>query len=169
MTVTIKDAGTKDWGFLSDMMYEAIYIPEDKPPKDELLNEPHLRRYNEGWGRKGDRALIAFLENGTPVGAAWYRLFSEDDKGYGFIDEQTPEIGIAVVDKARGKGIGPLLMEELGKVAQCDGYQALSLSVDPKNTSAVRLYEKMGFKKVEEDSGAMTMIYSLMKDDSDKI
>ncbi|WP_225989234.1 hypothetical protein [Peribacillus frigoritolerans] len=47
-----------DLDFLTDMMYEAIHIPENKPPKEELLNLPHIKKYSEGWGRKGDRAIM---------------------------------------------------------------------------------------------------------------
>ena len=44
------------------------------------------------------------LENGFPVGAAWYRVFGADEPGYGFVDEQTPELAIAVVPSKRGTG-----------------------------------------------------------------
>ena len=33
-----------------------------------------ISHYVDGWGRKGDAALVA-MEGGHPVGAAWYRLF----------------------------------------------------------------------------------------------
>ncbi|TKH08976.1 N-acetyltransferase, partial [Peribacillus simplex] len=86
-----------DLDFLTDMMYEAIHILENKPPKEKLLNLPHIKKYSEGWGRKGDRAIIAF-EDSLPVGAAWYRLFAENQKGYGYVDDKTPELGIAVIN-----------------------------------------------------------------------
>jgi GNAT superfamily N-acetyltransferase len=132
--------------FLMDMMYESIHIPENKPSKEELLNLPHLKKYSEGWGRKGDRAIIAF-EDHFPVGAAWYRLYTEDQKGYGYVDDKTPELGIAVMKKVRGKGIGNLLMENLIETASKDGFTSLSLSVDPKNNQAVQLYKKLGFEQ----------------------
>jgi hypothetical protein len=59
----IRNLEENDFEFLLDMMYEAIYIPQNKPPKEELLNSPHIKKYHEGWGRKGDRALIAFRDN----------------------------------------------------------------------------------------------------------
>ncbi len=33
-----------------------------------------ISRYVDGWGRKGDAALIA-MEGGHSIGAAWFRLF----------------------------------------------------------------------------------------------
>ena len=48
--------------------------------------EPPLTRYVNAWGRPGDRSLIVF-DDYVPVGAAWYRLFTPEDAGFGFIDE----------------------------------------------------------------------------------
>ncbi|MEW5592027.1 GNAT family N-acetyltransferase [Peribacillus frigoritolerans] len=149
-----------DLDFLTDMMYEAIHIPENKPPKEELLNLPHIKKYSEGWGRTGDRAIIAFEDN-FPVGAAWYRLFAENQKGYGYVDDKTPELGIAVINKVRGKGIGNLLMEKLFETASRDGYTSLSLSVDPKNTQAVQLYKKLGFEQCDSSGTSWTMICNI--------
>lgn len=93
--ITIKSLENHDFDFFMDMHYESIHILQGKPPKDELLNAPHLKKYHEGWGRKGDRALVALKDNHL-AGAVWYRLFDVRNKGYGFVDSETPELGIAV-------------------------------------------------------------------------
>ncbi|MFD1175977.1 GNAT family N-acetyltransferase [Paenibacillus puldeungensis] len=36
-------------------------------------------------------------------------------------------------------------MHEIIKQAESDGHRSLSLSVDPQNTSVVKLYQKLGF------------------------
>ncbi|MDQ0220215.1 GNAT family N-acetyltransferase [Peribacillus cavernae] len=145
--------------FLMDMMFESIYIPENKPSKKELLNLPHLKKYNEGWGRIGDRALIALNEDNHPVGAVWYRLFDENNKGYGYIDTNTPELGIAVLKEARGMGAGTLLMRKIIEKASDDGYKSISLSVDPNNIHAVQLYNKLRFEKCGSSGTSWTMVY----------
>lgn len=142
--ITIRPLEPQEFEFFTDMHYESIHIPQGKPPKHELLNAPHLRKYHEGWGRKGDRAFIALKEE-RPVGAVWFRLFDESNQGYGFIDNDTPELGIAVHPNERGFGIGRSLMQEIIKQAKSDGYNSLSLSVDPQNASAVKLYQQLGF------------------------
>jgi ribosomal protein S18 acetylase RimI-like enzyme len=94
--------------------------------------------------------VIAELE-GEPVGAAWYRLFTERDPGFGFVDEETPELGIAVVPLHRRKGIGETLLRALMVQAREDGFHALSLSVAVHNRSRM-MYERTGFQKVREDA-----------------
>lgn len=149
-----------DLEFLMDMMYESIHIPQNKPSKEELLYSLNMKKYSEGWIRQGDRALIAYNENNIPVGAAWYRLFTENQKGYGYVDNETPELGIAVTNEVRGNGIGHLLMERLIETASRDGYTSLSLSVDPNNTQAVQLYKKFGFGECGTSGTSSTMKYT---------
>ena len=81
------------------------------------------------------------IENGFPVGAAWYRLFTAERPGYGFVDEATPELAIAVVPSARGKGVGGALLDALLARAAEEGHAAISLSVDRTNARAIELYE----------------------------
>jgi GNAT superfamily N-acetyltransferase len=114
-----------------------------------------LWRYVAGWGRRGDAAVIA-LEGGFPVGAAWFRLFSGEEPGFGFVDEQTPEIAISVVPSRRGHGIGSELMDALIDVAREQGYNALSLSV-AQDSAAMHVFEKQGFEKVEQTDHSWTM------------
>ena len=116
-------------------------------------------RYVRAWGRPGDTAVIA-LENGFPVGATWFRVFSEDDPGYGFVDAETPELAIAVVPSKRGHGIGDELLSALIDKARAGGYRRLSLSVEPGNP-ARKLYERHGFTVVDEGAEAWTMVAEL--------
>lgn len=147
----IRRGGPQDVPFLRDMLHHAYYWRENAPEMEDLP----VSRYVLGWGRPGDAAVIA-IEDYWPVGAAWYRLFTRDDPGYGFVDEQTPEISIAVVPSKRGHGHGSRLLEALLERAREEGYNALSLSVEPDNPS-LALYERFGFRKVGETGGAWTM------------
>jgi ribosomal protein S18 acetylase RimI-like enzyme len=148
----IRPAGRQDIPFLRDMLRHAYYWRASAVAE---TGEPPLRRYVERWGRPGDSGLIA-IDEFQPVGAAWYRLFRRDDPGYGFIDEETPELSIAVVPSRRGRGIGHELLEALLDRARAEGYESISLSVE-KDNPAVGLYERHGFERVREDDGAYTM------------
>jgi ribosomal protein S18 acetylase RimI-like enzyme len=131
------------------MLHHAYYWREREPGE----GPGPVALYVKGWGRPGDTALIA-IDDGFPVGAAWYRLFRRDQPGYGFVDEETPELAIAVVPSRRGRGIGDSLLKELYKQAKDDGYSAVSLSAERDNEPLVSYYErKHGFERVREDGG----------------
>ena len=147
----IRRAERRDARFLRDMLHHAFYARERVAGDDE---QP-VYRYVYNWGRPGDAGVLV-LDEGFPVGAAWYRLFTADEPGYGFVDERTPELAIAVVPSRRGKGIGAELMTALLQQARADGYPAISLSVSA-DSPAVALYERLGFGAVAEHGESLTM------------
>ena len=114
-----------------------------------------IGRYVDGWGRAGDTVLIA-MDGGHRVGAGWIRLFRETAPGYGFIDERTPELTVAVVPSRQGEGIGQQLLRGLLERAQADAYRAVSVSVE-KNHPEVALYEEQGFEHVGETVNAVVL------------
>jgi ribosomal protein S18 acetylase RimI-like enzyme len=148
MAALLRRGGAQDLRFLRDMLHHAYYWRARVPGS-------FVSRYVKGWGRPGDTAVIA-LDNGFPVGAAWYRLFSAAEPGYGFVDEATPELAIAVVPSKRGHGVGEQLLAALIERARDAGYEALSLNVEPGNP-ARKLYERFGFEVVAEGPDAWTM------------
>jgi ribosomal protein S18 acetylase RimI-like enzyme len=136
----IRRASRSDVPFLRDMLRHAYYW------RWGSLDSIPGTRYVEGWGRRGDAGLIA-LDEGHPVGAAWYRLFRQDAPGYGYVDAETPELTIAVVPSRRGRGFGEQLLSALLERARGEGYPAVSLSVE-RGSPAIRLYERFGFGEV---------------------
>jgi ribosomal protein S18 acetylase RimI-like enzyme len=154
--VTFRVAAPDDEPTLREMLYLAVYVPPGSPAPDySVIDQPELARYVSGWGRRGDDGLIAVASNGDAVGAAWLRLWSEEDHGYGFIDIWTPEVSVAVRPDARGRGVGTQLLQRLLQRA-AESYDSLSLSVSVQNP-AIRLYQRLGFTSVTVDAAAMTM------------
>jgi ribosomal protein S18 acetylase RimI-like enzyme len=148
----IRPAGSQDVPFLRDMLRHAYYWRVESVTES---GEPPVQRYVERWGRPGDTALIA-IQDFQRVGAAWFRLFTDDNPGYGFVDEETPELSIAIVPSKRGTGLGSELLDALLDRARADGYDAITLSVE-KGSPAVGLYERHGFERLGEDHGGVTM------------
>jgi GNAT superfamily N-acetyltransferase len=146
-----RPVGIHDVRFLRDMLRHAYHwrIAED--------TERPVYRYVQNWGRKGDAGVMA-LDGPHAYGAAWYRLFTEDEPGFGFVDEQTPEVTIAVVPSRRGKGAGKELLEALLDRARADGYSSVSLSASSDQQA---YYERFGFERVREDPHAVTMVLRL--------
>ena len=152
MSVVVRRGGAQDLRFLRDMLHHAYYWKERQPD----AGPGPVQLYVKAWGRVGDTAMIALLD-GFPVGAAWFRLFKASAPGYGFVDEQTPELAVAVVPNARGKGVGSALLTSLLEQGRAGGYSTLSLSVDRHNERAIALYEQYGFGQVGESSESLTL------------
>jgi len=105
----------------------------------------------ESWGRDGDTALVVVNNDSKVIiGAAWVRLFTKNDPSYGFIDEETPDMVIAVKAEYCGKGIGTQLLSKLSDTVKENGFKGISLSVDPRNT-ALHLYKRFGFKLFKQE------------------
>lgn len=147
-----------DLDVLHRMLYEAAFWRPASPrePITDALASAPLRVYHVGWGRPGDRGRIAEVA-GEPVGAAWYRRFDRDEHGYGFVDEDVPELTVGVAPDHRRQGIGRALLSDLLLQARRDGVHRLSLSVEDDNP-ARHLYGSLGFRTVERDAGASTMV-----------
>jgi ribosomal protein S18 acetylase RimI-like enzyme len=153
--VPIRAVTAADGGFLRQMVYEALYVPAGHAPFPvSVLDEPDVSHYFHRFGeRAGDVGRIAVTDSGERVGAAWVRRFLSTDPGYGFVDEHTPELTIAVVPSARGQGLGTTLLLDLFAVVP-----RASLSVDSRNP-AVRVYERFGLEVVATDGHTLTMLY----------
>ena len=151
----IRRGGQQDVPFMRDMLRHAYYWRWADPELEDLP----VGRYVDRWGRPGDTALVV-IDRFRPVGVAWYRLFKSAEPGYGFVDEQTPELSIAVVPSRRGKGYGEDLLAALLAQGREDGFARISLSVEPDN-AAIHLYEQHGFAKTGERASAWVMLATL--------
>lgn len=157
LDITYRPLLPADQDLLWEYLYLAVFVPPGAPPlPPETVHQPMLARYVAHWGRQHDSGLLAIEPSqGRDVGAAWLCLWPECEVGYGFVDGETPELGMAVRPEYRQRGIGTALLRRL--LAEVDTrYGAVSLSVSQANP-AVRLYERLGFEGVACQEGFMTM------------
>lgn len=159
--LVIRPVRSDEVDHLQRVLYDAVSWDPDQvlPPYEIVVNHPELFRYHQGWGRTGDLGVVAEL-NGDVVGAAFCRLFTEEDHGHGFIDDRTPELAISVWDGHRGGGIGSRLLNGLEDAARQEGIDRLSLSVDHYNP-AHRLYLRSGYQPVSSDESGVRMVKEL--------
>jgi len=146
-----------DEPFLWEMLYQALYVQPGQPPfPREILQEPDIACYVQGWCRPGDWGLLA-CDGDAPVGAIWLRLWTGEEKGYGFVSPAIPELSIALLPDYRNKGLGARMIETVISMAK-ERYAGLSLSV-VESSPARRLYERLGFLKVGQilDSPVMLL------------
>jgi len=151
VNILIREIKHKEIGCLREMLYLALYVPKGQPPfPKSIIDHPDLSKYIDNWGTlPNDLALVAVL-NDELIGAIFGRTFSSHNAGYGFIDENTPEISMAVKGKFRNQGIGSKLIDEISKIYFSKGIKAISLSVDKQNKASF-LYKRKGFFVVGED------------------
>ena len=159
-----RPARVDDLAFLATMLGEAaVWRPEKPTPTGaQVIADPRYAMYLEGWPRPGDCGLVAV--DGGPVGAAWYRTFTEARHGYGYVDEDIPELSIAVVATRRREGLGRQLLSDLIDLSIARGCLALSLSVREENP-ARHLYESLGFVLVQKHGSSWTMIRTAVRSD----
>lgn len=161
----IRLARREDLPFLREMLYEAVFwrMNQQPPPLEIALAWPELGKLLEDWGRCGDTAVVAELEDGTRVGAAWYRFWARENHSYGFVDADTPELGTAVRKEVRQRGIGTAMLKALLAQARRAGIARMSLSVEQENYSRL-LYEKLGLRQVAAAGDSLTMLLDLGSD-----
>lgn len=157
--VTIRPATADDLPFLLDTMVEIANSPYYRRTRAELLANPQVLHYVEGWPRPSDVGVIA-LRGERPVGAAWVRFFAEDDGSDGFVSDDIPELAVGVDASERGKGVGKLLMTAIHDAARAAGIRRISLSVDRPNRAA-GLYVAQGYQEVRSTEHSRVMVLDL--------
>ncbi|MBO4494559.1 MAG: GNAT family N-acetyltransferase [Clostridiales bacterium] len=155
--MVIRELRDNEKDLLRDFLYEAIFIPEGmEPPPRDIIERPELKLYYEDFGSgEADFCFVA-EDDGKVVGAVWTRIMED----YGHVDEKTPSFAISLIKEYRGKGIGTELMKKMLGHLKDQGYKKASLAVQ-KSNYAVRMYEKTGFKTVDENSEEYIMVCTL--------
>ena len=142
---------------LKYFLYEAIFIPEGvEPPDRDIIEQPELKLYYEGFGKGMADYCIVAEDDGRVVGAVWTRIMND----YGHVDDETPSFAISLYKEYRGRGIGTRMMNEMLALLKEKGYKKASLAVQKANY-AVRMYEKVGFKTVDENEEEYIMVREL--------
>lgn len=144
--VSTRELLPSDQEQLWNWLHIALWDPPPAPLRPlEVLQNPHVRIYAEQWGQPGDVGVVAEID-GAAIGACWMRLLS-DHVGLAWVDDATPQLGIALLPAYQHKGHGEPLMRAALQAAQSHGYAQVSLTVHPENP-AIRLYERCGFEKI---------------------
>lgn len=154
MSYNIRYMTNKEYTFLDDFLYEAIFIPEgvEAPPRD-IINTPELQVYVQDFGtQEGDICFVAEV-GGKIVGAVWVRIMDD----YGHVEEGVPSFAISLYKQYRGFGIGTAMMKRMLAELRNRGYQKTSLAVQKANY-AVKMYKNVGFKIIDENEEEYIMM-----------
>jgi len=154
----IREIKETELNILETMLYEAIYQPvgSELLPR-EVIKVPEISVYIDDFlKKKDDYCLVAEVE-GIIIGAVWVRILAGEIKGYGNIDDRTPEFAISLIKEYRNQGIGTALMKKMIEYLKENRYKQASLSV-AKDNYAVRLYKNLGFKIIAENKEEYVML-----------
>lgn len=94
--------------------------------------------------------------SGKVVGAVWTRIMND----YGHVDDDTLSFAISLHKEYRGKGIGTQMMIQMLELLKKQGVRRASLAVQKANY-AVNMYERVGFRTVDENEQEYIMVCEL--------
>lgn len=157
MKYIIREMQSEEYSLLDDFLYEAIFQRDETnlAPKS-IIKSPELQMYINKFGKKKDDYCLCAEVEGKIVGAVWVRNI----KGYGSIDETTPEFSISLYRDFRGYGIGTEMMKRMLAYLKQAGYSKASLAVQ-KDNYALKMYLHIGFKIIDENKEEYIMVYYL--------
>jgi len=157
MILSIRPLQVSEIDYLQKMLYEAIFVSKgDDPLPKSIVHRPELKKYYNNWGMENDLAFVA-EKNGRRIGIVWSRIFKASNKGYGFVDENTPEVSISIHPEYRNQGIGTQLLRSIFHETASMGIEKISLSTDKRN-KAVNLYKRECFEIVKENDVDFIMV-----------
>ncbi|HEY2046860.1 MAG TPA: GNAT family N-acetyltransferase [Candidatus Udaeobacter sp.] len=135
------------------ILWEMVYYGLSSAAKNEQLSpdvvrRPEISRYVEDWGRIGDTGFVAHdKKNQALLGAAWLRRPTDTS-------DTSPELALAVKPEHRRHGIGTALLTQL--VRANPDHSTISVRF-VAGKPVLRLYERFGFKVVEQRPDAVVM------------
>lgn len=126
-------------------LHIALWDPPPAPLRPvDVLQHPGVRIYAEGWGLPTDVGVVAIVD-GQAAGACWMRLVP-GRQGLAYMDDQTPQLGIALEPEFQHRGFGKPMMKAALSAAWRHGYRKVSLTVHPENPARF-MYQACGFKQ----------------------
>lgn len=154
----IREIKPKELAILEDLLYEAIFQPEGVALlAREIIYQPEIWVFIKDFGKYKDDYCLVAEADGKIAGAVWVRILNGTIKGYGNVDDETPEFAISLFSEYRKKGYGTLMMRKMIDYLKNKGYNQTSLSVN-KGNYAAKMYKKLGFKVIKENEDDLLMV-----------
>ncbi len=95
--------------------------------------------------------------NSTPIGASWYRYWTDGNFIRGYVNENIPVLVIGVQSDYRQQGIGTKMIEWLLDYGSKHAIEKVSLMVS-KDNYALNLYRQQGFQEYADTGAAFIMV-----------
>jgi ribosomal protein S18 acetylase RimI-like enzyme len=149
MDYVIRQLTCEDEPVLWEMLYYGLSSTRrNERSSRDIVRRPEISRYVEGWGRAGDIGFVAHDEtNRALLGAVWLRRPIGKPGA-------SPELALAVKPEHRRHGIGTALLTQLVRATPSQSTISISFVA---GKPVLRLYERFGFKVVEQRPDAVVM------------
>lgn len=174
MSIIFRPLTAEDGALLADAVLGNLNWCGPRFSAADVSEQPDFAHYADLVEERGDFGVVGMLALGdggetsesaesggeavsaAAVGVVWAQYLGPDHPGYGYVDEDTPELSLWVRDGYRSQGIGRALMRVMKAEALRRGVRRISLSVEEGNY-ALTLYEEEGFVAVagREAEGVM--------------
>lgn len=122
-----------------------------------------FRKRYAGVSRGQSELVLCQLPTGELTGCAGIEVSQIPDKSLQSLKTQSGPLmsNLAVGREFRRKGIAEKLVKEVERLVRYEwGYDDCYLYVEERNKAAVKLYQKMGYKKIWVDKEATTLLPS---------
>ena len=160
--ITFRRPSESDRPFIERMFREAeTFGDSDRELPEDFPEVKHL--YVDLWGAEQGGVIIQ--KDGEDIGAAWLRVGTAEEHCSGFVQEDVPEIALALSPGHPGGGLGTILMERAMLLAKNSGAPGISLAVDFGNDRAEHVYERIGYQHrgLSESGDCKVMYYEFAK------
>lgn len=150
----IRPITDKDQAILREATYYNLNWNEERFSFEDIDSNPKFSHYYT-W-EKNDFGFIA-QRHQQIFGIVWIKYFTEQDPGFGFWDEETPELSLCIFPTSRNSGFGSRLLQMAIIEAKKREIPSISLSVEFENEIARNLYEKFDFRYIDGTDGTMLL------------
>jgi ribosomal protein S18 acetylase RimI-like enzyme len=133
-------AAASEAAFAADLAASGRYSAEDAAAESHRQMQLELP---DGVASEGQELFTAEVD-GVEVGVLWIGVRSRGGRPHGFI------LDIEIADDQRRRGYGRDVMHAAEREAVRLGAGSIGLHVVGFNTGAIRLYESLGYRRVEE-------------------
>ncbi len=144
MEVKVRKATLSDLDILNDFLQLLIQV--ERPMDESLEQEKHITYYDiSEFIKSNDAELFVATINNEIVGSG-YGLIKQNKNHYAY--KEHGYVGFMFVkEEHRGKGISKLILTTIFDWFKSRGIKETRLEVYQENPSAIKAYEKVGFKK----------------------
>ena len=146
--LVLRNARPEEFSAVSAIIRAAYAEYESAMPPERW--ERYLSRASDVWSRREGTELIVAEVGGQLLGTVTFYPDGSASTGEGWPENWAGIRLLGVAPEGRGRGIGHALVDECVRRARARGAAAIGLHTTERMAVAKAMYERMGFRRVQE-------------------